>query len=256
MIQLLLVTFNEREPNSKFKEILIGYTKTGQNQSAKYLRDLLANKMPILKYGQQDSFDFFQALHNFAPLEKESLVHQLYIYSNIVMTCKFNSTHETSICQQEPEIYISINIPQSESPLQYNIENEFQEGTLVNDWQCSKCQKFGGFRKKIIRESMVPSYILVQLRRTERDVNGKTFKIHKEVDPPSGFKIKTDASKIHDFSLCGILTHLGQEITAGHYISEVRKNENWWRCNDISIKKTNFEHLSKQGYGFLFKRVH
>ena len=38
-------------------------------------------------------------------------------------------------------------------------------------------------------------------------------------------------------------------LNSGHYVSEVRIGNQWWKCNDTSITKTDVQHLSKGGYG-------
>ena len=84
---------------------------------------------------------------------------------------------------------------------------------------------------------------------------GRYFKNNKNIIPPLGFTVQTDNDSVIAYSLCGVLTHLGRSLSSGHYISEVRKNTKWWKCNDSSISETSFDNLSKQGYGFLFGKM-
>jgi ubiquitin C-terminal hydrolase len=55
--------------------------------------------------------------------------------------------------------------------------------------------------------------------------------------------------------LCGVLTHIGSQIKSGHYITEIRKGDNWWKCNDDKVSQTTFDSLSKQAYGLLFQKM-
>ena len=118
-----------------------------------------------------------------------------------------------------------------------------------------RCDSYGGIKVKTMQNGLEPKYILIKLRRAELDANGRGIKNNKVVIPPLGFTVKTDDDSVFAYSLCGVLTHLGRSLTAGHYISEVRKDMNWWKCDDSRITETSFENLSKQGYGFLFVKM-
>ena len=70
-----------------------------------------------------------------------------------------------------------------------------------------------------------------------------------------GFTLESIESNIISYRLCGVLTHVGSQIRSGHYVSEVRKGENWWKCDDDQIIPTSFDLLSKQAHGLLFKKM-
>ena len=101
----------------------------------------------------------------------------------------------------------------------------------------------------------MPEFILVKLKRYGRSLNGQDYKIQTSVNPPLGFTVESGESFVQPYSLCGVLTHIGSELKSGHYIAEVRKDDKWWKCNDDKISITHFDNLSKQAYGFLFKKM-
>ena len=128
------------------------------------------------------------------------------------MTCLNNPTHTSTSYPPDPEFFISIDIPKHNEPIHDVIERELQEGTIINDWRCSICQSHGGLKRKIIQEGLMPRFILVKLRRTGRDTNGRDYKINKEITPPLGFTIGTEENNVYAYSLCGVLTHIGQNL--------------------------------------------
>ena len=81
------------------------------------------------------------------------------------------------------------------------------------------------------------------------------FRAVRAVTPPLGFTLKTDESLLHPFSLHGVLIHIRTQLTSGHYLSEIKKGEDWWKCNDNAVSKTTFENLSKWAYAFLLKKL-
>ena len=101
----------------------------------------------------------------------------------------------------------------------------------------------------------MPKFIFVKVRRTERDEHGRTKKLNKEITPPLGFTITTEDNNVYAYSLCGVLTHIGHGMNSGHYIVDVRRDGQWWRCNDENIAKTSLEKLSRSGYGFFFEQM-
>ena len=126
---------------------------------------------------------------------------------------------------------------------------------MIDDWRCQICHSQGGIKRKIIQEGLMPKFILVKLRRTEIDIFGRTLKLNNPVIPPLGFTIHTEQSHTYAYSLCGVLTHIGRSLNSGHYISEVRMDSQWWKCNDSTITRTSFPELSRGGYGFLFEQM-
>ena len=171
------------------------------------------------------------------------------------MTCLIDPTHSSSSYQHDPEFFININIPNDGETVQDKIENEFHEGIPINDWRCQTCQSQGVTKRKLVQDGLMPRFILVKIRRTERDIYGRTKKVNKSIIPPLGFTIQTDHNNTYAYSLCGVLTHIGVNLNSRHYISEVRIDQQWWRCNDSSITRISFQELSRGGYGFLFEQM-
>ena len=255
LVQLLLITINEEDINSYLKSMFKNFNSGSQVKTTQGLRNYLSEYMQELENGQQDPFDFFVGLDLAPYTDKESILNPLSIFTKSVMTCSSDQRHSSSSYQPDPEFYVTINLPKDNETIADIIEREFQEGTLINSWRCSICSSHGGLKRKMIQEGLMPKFILVKVRRTERDEHGRTKKLNKEITPPLGFTITTEDNNVYAYSLCGVLTHIGHGMNSGHYIVDVRRDGQWWRCNDENIAKTSLEKLSRSGYGFLFEQM-
>jgi ubiquitin C-terminal hydrolase len=256
LVQFLLLTVTENDSNSFLKQKLLNYTLNPNiPQSTVDLRRELSLRSPDLRSGQQDPFDFFVALHDFPPSEKEAILTPLSIYTKNVMTCNNDPSHEYIGYSPTPDPYVTVNIPTDNTLIQHVIEQEFNAEILIMDWKCNRCGHMGGTKRKLVQDTILPEFILVKLKRYDISMTGQSFKINRSVIPPLGFTLQSDESLVHPFTLRGVLTHIGTQVTSGHYISEVKSGEDWWTCNDNHISKTTFENLSKQAYAFLFQKI-
>ena len=209
-VQLLLLTMDEDSLTSPLKELLKGFQGNGRVKSTTILRNILSENMVELRTGQQDSFDFFLATDGLSDIERESILNPISIFTKSTTSCVMNPNHSSTVYHENPEFFVSISIPDDEEAIQNVIENEFHEGTLIGDWRCSVCNSQGGMKKKLIQEGLIPRFILVKLQRAERDLNRRTRKIHKKITPPLGFTIQSEQNNIYAYSLCGVLTHIGE----------------------------------------------
>ena len=137
LIQLLLPTIQDFPLNTQLRQIICSFEGAKGVQSCEELRIFLSQNMPMLREGQQDSFDFFQALVHLSPLEAQSVLHPMSLYFKNVVSCNNNPIHQSSSYQPDPECYISVNVPRDNTSMQDIIENEFHEGISINDWKCS-----------------------------------------------------------------------------------------------------------------------
>ena len=256
MVQLLLKVISNMEQTSYLKEMIESYNQNGNCiQSTQNLRIELAMKVQELNVGQQDPFDFFVALQDFSNIEQESIVTPLTIFTKGVVECTNNSMHKSISYSTEPHPYVSLDIPTDNCAIQNIIEQHFSEGSYIADWRCSSCGNLGGTKRTYIQEGLTPNFILVKFKRYGISRDGRGFKIETPINPPLGFTIKTQDSSSYSYRLCGVLTHIGNQLNSGHYIAEVMQSNRWWKCNDDKISQTSFNTLSNQAYAFLFEKL-
>ena len=256
MVQLLLKVISNIEQTSYLKEMIENYNlNINYTQSTQNLRRELALKVQELNVGQQDPFDFFVALQEFSNMEQESIVTPFTIFTKGVVECTNNSSHQSVSYSTEPHPYVSLDIPTDNSAIHHIIEQHFSEGSYIADWRCSSCGNLGGTKRTYIQEGLTPNFILVKFKRYGISSYGRGFKIKTPINPPLGFTIQTQDSSFYPYNLCGVLTHIGNQINSGHYITEVKRNNIWWKCNDDKISETSFDTLSKHAYAFLFEKL-
>ena len=79
-------------------------------------------------------------------------------------------------------------------------------------------------------------------------------KNNRTVNPPVSIVAKAYDQTYTQYNLCGIVTHIGRNMEKGHYVSEVKYRDSWFKCNDSIVSNTSYQNLSKNGYGFMFER--
>jgi ubiquitin C-terminal hydrolase len=100
--------------------------------------------------------------------------------------------------------------------------------------ECEKCKKRTGFVKRT-QIADPPTYFIVQLKRFQH-VNGRSRKINTFIDYPldefwfCGYNYRAIAISTHDSNL---------NISSGHYVSYLRKGEDWYLCNDDKITRVH-----------------
>ena len=255
ILQLLFITMDDCIESSSIRNVINAYRSTNTNtiNSATELRGLLSEKLPYLRTGYQDPFDFFTALSHFSENEQMSVVSPLILRMTSKVSCIHNE-HHFNERNEDPEYYIGVNVPQSYQGLQLAIEQCVTYTESLPDWRCESCEFYGGIRLKQFKDAHMPKYMIIKLNRALRNEDGNTYKNTNRVKPSALINVKSKESNNHTYMLCGIITHLGSSMDTGHYIAEVRYGKSWLKCNDSTITSTTFESLSNEGYGFLFKK--
>lgn len=95
-------------------------------------------------------------------------------------------------------------------------------------------------------------YMIITLKRFIIKDN-KYVKSNKQVEPMFSFQI--DKSKL---MLETVIIHEGTSTGRGHYVSCIKKNKEWFLCNDQNVSSISFEKLKqkiKMGYIFIYKKM-
>jgi len=106
---------------------------------------------------------------------------------------------------------------------------------------CPKCDKKQNATKGL-RLATAPSILVCHLKRFAFNSCGRMFRLHKHVKFSETLEIGKYMSALNKakpppYDLVGILVHQGQTCASGHYIAFVKKNEEWYRCNDSVVTK-------------------
>mmetsp|Transcript_29505 Transcript_29505/g.71242 ORF Transcript_29505/g.71242 Transcript_29505/m.71242 type:complete len:967 (-) Transcript_29505:50-2950(-) len=106
---------------------------------------------------------------------------------------------------------------------------------------CQKCRKKRTVTKGL-RLATAPSILVCHLKRFAFDAYGRLVRLHKRVEFPQQLEIgefMSDLNKARPppYELVGVLVHQGQTCASGHYLSFVKKNGEWFKCNDSEVTK-------------------
>lgn len=143
--------------------------------------------------------------------------------------------------QKMKELSLYLDIPDKKNVTMFDCIQTFLNpfGTNQND-------------KRMYIEN-IGNYMVVTLKRFIIDKNNKYIKSNKRVEPMFSFSI--DTSKL---ILTTVIIHEGTHAGSGHYVSCIKKNKDWFLCNDQHISSISFETLKQKiamGYVFIYQKI-
>mmetsp|Transcript_28494 Transcript_28494/g.77155 ORF Transcript_28494/g.77155 Transcript_28494/m.77155 type:complete len:837 (-) Transcript_28494:118-2628(-) len=106
---------------------------------------------------------------------------------------------------------------------------------------CQRCRKKQSVTKGL-RLATAPSILVVHLKRFAFNDYGRLVRLHKRIEFPNRLEIGDYMSNLNKarppaYELIGVLVHQGQTCASGHYLSFVKKNGEWFKCNDSDVSK-------------------
>lgn len=122
--------------------------------------------------------------------------------------------------------------------------------TEDNSVFCQKCQKKRSVTKGL-RLATAPSILVCHLKRFAYDAYGRLVRLHKRIGFPQQLEIGDFMSNLNKarpppYDLVGVLVHQGQTCASGHYLAFVKKNGEWFKCNDSEVTKVDEETVMMQ----------
>ena len=107
--------------------------------------------------------------------------------------------------------------------------------------------------KKFARIRAAPKVLAIQLKRFEYDLRYGHYKVTDHFSFPEKINIgplmdNTNDDSNHEYELKGVVLHSGS-VDAGHYISLVIINGEWYKFNDGSVSKFAAEELGHEAFG-------
>lgn len=108
---------------------------------------------------------------------------------------------------------------------------------------CPKCNKKRSVTKGL-RLATAPSILVCHLKRFAFDKYGRLIRLHKKIKFGENLEIGDYMSNLNKarpppYDLVGILVHQGQTCASGHYLAFVKKNDEWYKCNDSVVTKVD-----------------
>jgi hypothetical protein len=123
---------------------------------------------------------------------------------------------------------------------------------------CQKCEKKQCVTKGL-RLATAPSILVCHLKRFAFDSYGRLVRLHKKIDFPlqleiGDFMSNLNKSRPPPYDLVGVLVHQGQTCASGHYLAFVKKEGDWFKCNDSVVTKVDVETvLNQQAYILMYE---
>lgn len=108
---------------------------------------------------------------------------------------------------------------------------------------CQRCRKKQSVTKGL-RLATAPSILVVHLKRFAFNDYGRLVRLHKRIEFPQRLEIGDYMSNLNKarppaYELVGVLVHQGQTCASGHYLSFVKKNGEWFKCNDSEVSRVD-----------------
>lgn len=121
---------------------------------------------------------------------------------------------------------------------------EFTKTELLTDDNavfCQKCRKKRTVNKGL-RLATAPSILVCHLKRFAFNDYGRLVRLHKRIEFPQHLEIGDYMSNLNKarpppYELVGVLVHQGQTCASGHYLAFVKKNGEWFKCNDSEVTR-------------------
>lgn len=265
-------------------EINAAFDNCDQQDSAEFLHFLLdtihedlnwsANKEALPAITEQD-----EANREALPIRLASTIEwERYLktdYSSIIeiFAGQYASRLECGNCHKTSTTYIPFNmlsvpIPAKNGALKLTdcidsfVSPEILTGS--NAWKCSRC-KLSTTTKKQLTITRLPSILIIHLERFSIS-GGRTYEYVKNtrtIDVPLVLQMEKYWPVVRDeqeleqlrkfpsrgqegkweYNLFGVVRHYGT-LNGGHYISEVKKNNNWVKFDDDKMSSSS---MGKQG---------
>ncbi len=222
IIKYLIVNNSSNDPSVKQKIY---------NSGVRIIQVLLSycqEKKINFTYGQQDANEF---IHIFIDLISKENINKLfeftYTESNICIQCKnIIKKNVTSIILNIHDIYKE-QLEQfktlSHMSLSKNIETN---NSYITGYKCEKC---GSTEPKFIKSELSQiSNILIISSTYKRDINFESSLCIKGIT----------------YNLIGVVEHHGNQ-NYGHYITHVKRDNQWYYINDEYISKQEYPNNNK-----------
>jgi hypothetical protein len=115
---------------------------------------------------------------------------------------------------------------------------------------CQKCRKKRTVNKGL-RLATAPSILVCHLKRFAFNDYGRLVRLHKRIEFPRRLEIGDYMSNLNKarpppYDLVGILVHQGQTCASGHYLAFVKKNGDWFKCNDSEVTRVDEQTVMMQ----------
>ena len=214
----------------------------------------------LVPYQQEDAHEFLRALLSTLVMNGQ----------NKQLSSLFDGLLESSVtCQKcgraslTRDRYMDLSLDINEPDIS-TLEDALYEYTRTetldseNKVYCQRCEK-KQTASKGLRLATAPSILVCHLKRFAFDHYGRLVRLHKKIQFPMQLEIDEYMSELNKarpppYDLVGLLVHQGQTCASGHYLAYVKKDGEWFMCNDSIVTKVDEETvLNQQAYIMMYE---
>ena len=143
------------------------------------------------------------------------------------------------LCKEIDNQIISENLPIIDKEEKYQSIKDcfdlfFEEENLEDPLYCHKCQGPEDFSKRY-SINRLPYVLILSLKRFKFNQNSN-FKLRQMITYPLYDLELVDGNNKKIYDLYGVVNHYGN-LRSGHYTAIVKKNKEWYLCNDSKVNK-------------------
>ena len=256
--KFILCNFFKSDILTNFKEFLEEYEKN-KIISPKSIKNFVSQNNNYFKgFRQHDSHEF---LLNLIDLLNDSLKKEFkntdtqisnvkidnlfdHILNTTISSIIFSEvSNEKSVTRTNEKI---LSIPINKGDSLFDCIEEFQNVEKLdkdNMWLSPLLKEKVIAYKRLYLKSY-PKYLIIHLKR----MNNNNLKDNKSIKVD-----KTIYLKDTKYELTALINHSGS-CEGGHYISAVKRNDQWFLCNDSSISEIEIDNLLNNSYIYLFSK--
>ena len=203
--------------------------------------------------GQQCARDLFIILseHQANWLDLYTMFHHVTLQTVYCPHCNHESRYKSS------DLYRELSCPPDGTKLRNFVQLQFNSSESVEFFCEDGCKKKGMFKKKIQIVSKESSTFLIVV--LTRGIAGSMNNYNNRVTATDDVTIHDSENESKTYSPIAVVEHEGRVTKSGnsegHYVCDVKNEENWYKTNDESIPKLIPKNkVTKYGYVILYKR--
>jgi len=191
--------------------------------------------------------------------EYSPIMRLFNIQETIKMLCDSCKSVKT---RYELQLRISVDIPSIRCSLNDCLSSVYRRPELLEGYKCDSCSEVST-TYKMTTLSIIPKYLIITLKRFS-SMRG----LRSTIEVPEKLNLDKYIYEVHhnilkmldenkyqslDYKLIGGVFHIGN-MNGGHYISVVKRGNNWIKCNDEDVDAMERKPDFSKAYILFYKR--
>ncbi|XP_070562118.1 uncharacterized protein [Ptychodera flava] len=134
-------------------------------------------------------------------------------------------------------------LPNANNSIQHLLNNYFDTEQL--DYTCNNCMCTGA--NKYLTVTAEPLILIITVKLFDEHLSKQSCKVISE----DSLSLNTMNGKCF-YVLAGTVTHYGNTLSAGHYVSFIKEGDQWFKMNDLQIKTASLSEAMNDPYLLIY----